>query len=424
VFSFLKGNVLVITVTRILGMFSRSAVMPYRSLYVLALGGTAASIGLVNSLIPLASLLIFPIAGFLADQSGRVKLIAIAGYLSALTYLFYIFANNWIILAIGAFIMGTLVFQFPAQSALMADSLTPKQRGIGFATASAIPGAVAVIAPYLAGHLIDSIGVDPAMRYLYTLLLISYVISATIQMKFLKDTIENPRPSSLSFSNIKMIIAKSYRDVAVIIKWMPTGLRALALVIALSFTANAVAGPFWVVYGTSIIGLSASEWGLLTLVFSAFRIALTIPAGVAIDRFGKRKTIITSIIITVPTTLYFVHAQGFLEVLIILVLLSVANAFLLPACSALMADIVPKEMRGRVMAILGRGALMINPGGGGGGGPGMGFLFAIPVVLGSITGGYIYSLNPTYPWILQFIALLGSLIVGLALLREPEKAEI
>ena len=67
---------------------------------------------------------------------------------------------------------------------------------------------------------------------------------------------------------------------------------------------------------------------------------------------------------------------------------------------------------------------MINPGGGGGGGPGMGFVFAIPVVLGSITGGYIYSLNPTYPWILQFIALLGSLIVSLALLREPEKAEI
>ncbi len=397
--------------------------MPYRSLYVLALGGTAASVGLVNSLIPLASLLIFPVAGFMADQSGRVKLIAIAGYLSALTYLFYIFANNWIMLAMGAFIMGTLVFHFPAQSALMADSLSPRQRGIGFATASAIPGAVAVIAPYLGGYLIDSMGVDPAMRYLYTLLLASYVISATIQLKFLKDSVEKPR-LSLGFSNIKMIIVESYRNVAVIIRWMPMGLRALALVIALSFTANAIAGPFWVVYGTSIIGLSASEWGLLTLVFSAFRIALEIPAGAAVDRFGKRKAIITSIVITIPTTLYFAHARGFLEVLTILVLLSVANAFLLPACEALMADIVPREMRGRAMAILGRGALMINPGGGGGGGPGMGFVFAIPVVLGSITGGYIYSLNPTYPWILQFIALLGSLIVSLALLRKPEKAEI
>lgn len=422
-FSFLKGNVLVMTISRILGFFSRGAVFPYVSLYILALGGTATNVGFIDSLRPLASLLIFPIAGFIADHSGRVKLIITAGYLSALTYLFHIFANNWIMLAIGNFIGGMIVFHFPAQSALMADSLSPEQRGIGIATASTIPGAVAVVAPYFAGYLIDKMGIDMAMRYLYTILLVCYITSATIQMKFLRDTVERSG-LSLNLSKLKTLMKKSYHSTAEILKWMPTNLRALALIILLSFTANAMSGPFWVIYGTQVIGLSASEWGLLILISSAVRIALSIPAGATVDRFGKRKTIMFSFLIIIPLILTFIHAKSFMGVLIILIMLSMANAFLFPACSALMADIVPRDVRGRVMVAMGRGTLMINPGRGGTGGPSMGFIFTIPVMCGSLIGGYIYSLNPAYPWIIQFIFLLGSLIISLTMLHEPKKAEI
>jgi MFS family permease len=422
-FSFLKGNVLVMTITRTLGFFARGAVFPYVSLYVLALGGTTTDVGFIDSLRPLASLLIFPIAGLLADRSGRVKLIVIAGYLSALTYLFHVFANDWIMLAVGNFINGMIVFHFPAQSALMADSLLPEQRGIGFATSSAIPGAIAVVAPYFAGYLIDKMGIDPAIRYLYFLLLASYAVSSTIQMKFLKDTVKRPK-LDLNISKFKSFIVESYRSVIIILKWMPTSLRVLTLVIALSFTANAMCGPFWVIYGTQKIGLSASEWGLLILISSAFRIALSIPAGSAVDHFGKRKAIIASFILTIPAIFFFTYANDFIDVLIVLLILSTTNAILIPASSALLADLVPRDMRGRVMAAMGRGALMINPGRGGGGGPGMGYIFSLPVMFGAIIGGYIYSINPFYPWLLQSIFLLGSLIISLILLHEPEKAEI
>jgi MFS family permease len=126
-FRFLKGNVLVMTVTGILGFFARGAVFPYVSLYILVLGGTTGDIGFIDALRPLASLLIFPVAGYIADRSGRVRLIVLAMFLSAIINLFYIFANNWIMFAIGNFISGLIVFHFPAQSALMADSLPPEQ---------------------------------------------------------------------------------------------------------------------------------------------------------------------------------------------------------------------------------------------------------------------------------------------------------
>jgi len=279
-----------------------------------------------------------------------------------------------------------------------------------------------VIAPFFAGYLTDKMGTEIGVRYLYALLLVIYFASTTIRMKFLKETVKRTGPS-LGFSDLKELMKESFRSIVDVFKWAPTSLKAFALVTALSFTANAVAGPFWVVYAIQVVGLSKTEWGSLLALYSAFRIAVSIPAGAAIDRFGKRKIIVASFILSITPLLCFTRSKGYTDILAILLTLSVANAFLPTACAALMADIVPREMRGKVMAAFGRGAIMINPGRGGGG-PGMGYAFVFPVMFGSLIGGYVYGVNPTYPWLLQLVLTIGSLILSLAFIHDPEKAEI
>jgi len=49
-FRFLHGNILVFSMTGLLGNFCRRMVFPYASLYILALGGDATKIGFVNFL--------------------------------------------------------------------------------------------------------------------------------------------------------------------------------------------------------------------------------------------------------------------------------------------------------------------------------------------------------------------------------------
>ena len=49
----------------------------------------------------------------------------------------------------------------------------------------------------------------------------------------------------------------------------------------------------------------------------------------------------------------------------------------------------------------------------------MGFVFALPVTAGSLVGGYIYALHPTYPWILQLAFLLASIVLSVLRLHEP-----
>ena len=77
-FSFMKGNLTVLTIRQVLGMFIRKMVLAYASLFILAVGGDSSQIGIINSVRPLAGLIMFPIAGYLTDRTSRVKLITIA----------------------------------------------------------------------------------------------------------------------------------------------------------------------------------------------------------------------------------------------------------------------------------------------------------------------------------------------------------
>src|SRR3990172_1675946 len=162
----LRGNLAVFSLTDLLGNFCRSMVSPYASLYILALGGDATRIGLVNALAPLAGLIVFPIGGYIADHTSRVKLIVLAQVVASAIGLIYVLAPSWEVLAAASLLQGFMVLQFPASSALIADSLAPGDRGRGIALMNTVSGSLAIFAPYAAGVAIAAYGADLGMRIL------------------------------------------------------------------------------------------------------------------------------------------------------------------------------------------------------------------------------------------------------------------
>ncbi|MBT7548558.1 MAG: MFS transporter, partial [Gemmatimonadetes bacterium] len=110
-FAFMRGNILVLSISGALGMFCRSMVFPYAPLFIISLGGNPAEIGIVYALGPLGGLIVYPIAGYLADHVSRAKLIAFTGYFSSLTFLIYIFAPSWHWLAAARLLQGFAVLQ-------------------------------------------------------------------------------------------------------------------------------------------------------------------------------------------------------------------------------------------------------------------------------------------------------------------------
>jgi MFS family permease len=422
-FRFVSGNTLVFSVTGMLGNFARAMVFPYVSLYILALGGNAQQIGFINSLRPLTGLILFPIAGYVADHAARVKLIVAANFFTAAIVAMFFIAPSWQVIAVAASLQGVAVLMFPARSALIADSLAPDDRARGIAAMNTIMNGLAVFAPFIAGVVVDVHGPNSGVRALYGAMLILYLASAFIHMRFLREP-ARPNNAEFDLASLPRALQDAYSGIPATLRQLPPSLRALAAVIVLSFSANAVASPFWVVYAVEEIGLSSSEWGLILLIETGLKILLFMPAGSLVDRWGRTASMLVALTVSAIAIPSFVFATGFTSALLLRAAVAVAFALMLPACTALMADLVPREMRGRVMAALGQGGIMIGAAGGGTGGPGIGFVTTIPLMLSSLAGGVLYAANPTYPWFFVLVATALSILLTALFIRDPQHAEV
>ncbi len=419
----MSGNIVIFSITGLLGNFARAMVFPYASLYVLALGGDARTIGWVNFLRPLAGLIVFPIAGYLTDRASRVKLIVLGNYLSVVFVLIYVLAFKWQIIAIASLMSGLVVLGFPPRSALIADSLSPEDRGRGIATMNTISSGLSIFAPYIAGIVVELSGPNTGVRTLYGAMLVLYLASAIIHVRFLKESIPKFH-TRLTVASLPSLLTKAYSGIPTLLRGLPSSLKALAGVIILGFMVNGVASPFWVVYAIERIGLSSSQWGLILLCETALRLVILIPAGVVVDRWGRTTSLLAALILSTVAMPLFILATDFTAVLLIRLVIAVASAIAIPACSALMADIAPRDIRGRVMAALGQGGVMIGAAGGGTGGPGTGFLITLPLMIASLAGGYLYAQNPSYPWLFVLIASTLATILTALFIRDPKQAEI
>ena len=333
---FMNMNLRILTIRQTLGMFFRRMVLPYTSLFILAVGGDSAQIGIINSLRPLAGLVIFPISGYLTDRTGRVKLIALAGYLTALTMMVYVFAPSWHWIALGALLQGFMVFQFPPSSAILADSMEPRSRGTGIATMNTLANASAMFSPYIAGFILEIYGYNFGMRILYAALAISEAVNATLVVRYLKETAEVKKTDTKI--DLVKALKEAYSGILALMGGLPTSIKALAVVVGMGFITNGVASAFWVVYASEIIGLSSVEWGLILLVESVFKTALTIPSGIIADRYSRTKALFAAILFSLLSTPAMIFARSFNQVLLVRLGVGLAGALFMPSSTALIGN--------------------------------------------------------------------------------------
>lgn len=188
--------------------------------------------------------------------------------------------------------------------------------------------------------------------------------------------------------------------------------------------ANGMVSPFWVVYAVEQLRFSSSQWGLILLIETALRLAIFIPGGFLVGRWGRTVSLLSALLLALVSIPLFVFARSFTSVLLIRAAVAVASAIAIPACTALVADMVPRKIRARAMAALGQDGVMLSAVGGGTGGPDIGFLTTIPLMMASLAGGYLYGQNPAYPWLFVLISTTISIILTILFIRDPQIAEM
>jgi MFS family permease len=278
-----------------------------------------------------------------------------------------------------------------------------------------------MFSPYIAGVVLVLFGNSSGMRILYGFLVFSQLVNATLILRYLKETAEVEKTETKF--NAKTVLKEAYTGIPALLGNLPRSVKALGLVAGLAFVANGVSSPYWVIYVTDVVGLTNIEWGLILLFESIFKTVLTIPCGMLADRYSRSKILLVAMFLSVFSLPSLILARTFTHVLLIRLGVGLVDSLFFPSSTALMADLVPRELRGRVMSAMGRGGIMIGHTGGGAGGPSMGYLYTIPVMASSIVGGVLYSMNVSYPWICLLGASLVRLLCVILFIRDPKKAE-
>lgn len=414
----MKGNILVMTVCECLFRISIDVVWPFLSLYVLSLGGSYETVGIVMSAGNIASIVLYPVGGYIADFQGRIKIISYMTFLLSASFLIPFLTDTWQWLAITMLVQSLFTFYFPILGALRADSLPPDQRGIGYATVIAIPGAVGIASPLIGGWLIDTWGIHSAMKFLFLLGFAVGMLVAFIRLRFLVETLEKPNQIQVSVSSIPRLMVEAYRNTLEVVREVSRPLIILSLLISSCVFFVSLTSGFWLIRAAEVVGLSSYQWGFMMLVSGAINVLLSIPAGRLVDKYSKKWVAGVSLILGGLPTFLFLKATSFNHVMILAAVITLVNMFINPAFQTLFANMTPRRQRGRIMAAFGAGGLRLLQGAWGNGVVGM-----LAQTTGTFLSGYLYRMSISLPWIFLSVSLVILGVLFIVLIDEPEEPE-
>lgn len=414
----MKGNVLVMTLCECVWRSTIDIIWPFLPLYVIHLGGSYETIGIIMAVGNAASLILYPLGGYIADYQGRIKLISYMTFAYACAFLIPAFTYTWQWLAVGMFAQSLVTFYFPARAALVADSIPPAKRGIGFAATVAIPSAFGLLAPLVGGWLIDTYGINKAMHGLYFSSFWIASVIALFRFKYLKETIENPNKLDLRPNKIPRLIIESYKSLFHVLREVPKRLYVLSFLVSTSVFFASLVSSFWIVRAQEIIGLTVTQWGTVMMVSGLVSVILGIPAGSIVDRYNKKKIAGICLILGAGQCYLFLLATSFTHVMVLAAITTLTNSFMNPAFQTLFANMTPREKRGRVLSSIGGGGIWLMRGAWGSGVLGM-----TMQTIGTFLSGYLYKYDNSLPWVILAAALIIIGILFILLVNEPTVAE-
>ncbi|MGD8507111.1 MAG: MFS transporter [Candidatus Bathyarchaeota archaeon] len=402
-FSFMRGNLLTLIASWLFVYFTFSLVFSFESPYFRELGAPPSIIGLMGS-IGAAMLGLVRIPGaYIADKYGRKQIIVTMTFLIALSFLFHAFAPDWRFVLIGMVISNLSLIYQPALDAILADSVPPEKRGMGYAATNVIPNIPTIFAPAIAGFLVEAYGIVPGMRIVYLVVFSCLLAAAIIRLLFLRETIDNPQ--KIRLGELKTAFENSLGSIAEAWKYMPRTLKFLTIAFLVSAFEEPMFRMFTSLYVLDVIGISKIEWGLVNTASVATTLVIGFPLGKLVDIIGRKRSIIMAYLFFMPSSVFFILSGNFTQLLFVFIIFSVGGCLIMPAYNALLADMIPREKRGRILGTI----VTLN------------ILATVP---SSALGGFLYDYDPAYPF---FLAIVLGAVVSLIILfavKEPKTREM
>jgi MFS family permease len=305
-------------------------------IYLLALGGGAISVGLLNGLDNLLSgLYSFP-GGYLSDRLGTKRALLVFNLVAMLGFLIVILVPSWPAVIVGAvFFLSWTAISLPATMSLVARALPRNKRTMGVSVHSLVRRVPMGLGPVVGGLCIDRWGTEDGVRIAFVAALGMAAIAAVAQQLLIEDE----RPAQKAGT-------PTPRHPLTVLREMRPELKNLLVSDILVRFCEQIPYAFVVVWAMRDITspVSGTQFGVLTSIEMATAILIYIPVAYLADRSHKKPfVVLTFVFFTLfPLTLIFCQSFGLLAAAFILRGL---KEFGEPTRKALIMDLAPEDQK-------------------------------------------------------------------------------
>jgi MFS family permease len=328
----------VLAMVVLVGMGERMAER-FLPIYLLALGGGALAIGLMQAMDNLLSALYAFPGGYLADRLGIKKSLLLFNLLAMAGFALVILIPAWQAALAGAVLfISWSAISLPATMSLMYKVLPANKRTMGVSMHSLVKRVPMALGPLLGGLFIEIWGERDGVRLAFAFALLLAIVAMLLQQRMIDD-----RPATVSADAGTLAPEKNPLK---LLRLMNPAMQGLLVTDILVRFCEQIPYAFVVVWCMKVIAqpVSALQFGLLTTIEMATAVLIYIPVAFLADRGSKKPfVLLTFIFFTLfPLVLLFSHSLGWL---IGAFILRGLKEFGEPTRKALIMDLAPDHCK-------------------------------------------------------------------------------
>ena len=319
------------------------AMVPSLPLYAQTFGVSGAAIGLAIGVYGLARFVLAIPSGQISDKWGRKPAVAIGGFLSTVGNLLSVYATDYPEFLIARFIAGAGAgMVVTTGSVILADITTPARRGRVIAIYQGTFIFAVGIGPLPGGFLAQNFGLLAPFWFCA----FASFIAGSIALFSVKETRHLARQKEVK-GTVLPPLANQLKILSNNIGFV------LVSGIALSHALTRTGGLFNIIpiIGSFRIQLAYDEIGIALAVGSLLGLLAVYPAGIAVDRWGRKAIIVPFTFLTGTSFLLFAIADTFFWFAFANALWGIASGIGGSAPAAYAADSAPPGMNASAMSL-------------------------------------------------------------------------
>lgn len=315
--------------------FAEELWMRFLPKYLASLGATVWAIGIFDAIKTwIGAIYAYP-GGLITDRWGLRKALCLFTLLSVAGYVCLLASPSWRGVLLSAFLfLSWTSFSLPATFSLVGSSLAANQHAMGLGVQATLKRIPIVLGPVAGGVLIDRLGIISGLRLGVVVALVLGIVTMGIQWRIRDRPSFQSAAARLSFWRL----ARSFS---------PT-LRRLLLSDILVRICERIPYAWVILYAMDKLGLTATQFGVLTAIETTTAMACLIPAAYLSDRYGREPFVIATFVFFTlfPISLLAAHDfQGLCAAFVIRGLKEFGEA----ARKSLIIRLSPEPRRGQII---------------------------------------------------------------------------